>query len=166
MRYCLLLWAYSLAAQGVAKPADSSMPENWYGAGAQFSFSVPSGTSRTSGWAAYGHLLSQNAKVYQFDTYSVYFVKGTDGKVQPVTCTAAGFLILIRQFGPVSMFAFGAAGVTTASTVGSGFPYGGLIDVSLKKTLWHIDVGLQQIPSSAANVPTQKSVLLGFGRTF
>lgn len=153
----LLLSAAALFAQ--------TLPSNWYGAGPMYGPSAPAGTSPVSGWAAYAHLAVPSAQMYSFSSYSVYFTKA-NGRYQPVTSAATGVLFIVRQFGPVTIGAFGLAGMASAASLGNAFPYGGLVDVKIGKTDWHIPVGFQQIPSSAAGVQTQKSILFGIGRQF
>ena len=136
---------------------------NWYGAGGAWNASAPSGTARESGWAAFAKPLSSSAGVYSFTQYNAYLV-GKPGKV--TTGVSTGAALVVRQVGMFTLLAFATAGVATNGTVtGSTFPYGGLVDFHVGKTLWHVDAGMQVVNGSTVTA-AQHIVLLGAGRTF
>lgn len=129
---------------------------NWYGAGGAYNTTSPQGV----GWASYAHAIRPS--IWEFNLYCAYVVKG-----KIVTATSAGGFIPIRALGPINIYAFGTVGVAaTAGNAGNTFPWGGFGDYTIGKTLWHLDAGYMQVPSSLPGVQTQKIVLLGAGRTF
>ena len=137
--------------------AQTALPANWYGAGGQY---LPGGSPKGSGWAAYARLISQSAAMYSFTEYDAFLA---DGKI--TTATSSGAAFVVRQFGPVSVLAFGMAGVATSGTSAVGvFPYGGIVDFKLGKTLWHLMAGYKRIVISGA--ADQTPIVAGVGRTW
>lgn len=161
----LLLLAGCCWGQAAPIPAAPS-ESNWYGAGGAWTSNAQPGTSSASGWAAYGRELSSSVGVWSFSQLNVYLTRDpSTHKPLIANGLSTGAAVVVRQISLVTVLAFGTVGVSTAgSTSGGVFPFGGLVDVRLGSTRWHLDIGYQVI--TANNLSTQKPVLFGVGRLF
>lgn len=163
-----LFLATQLRCQPAQVQPQPDMPHNnWYGAGGSWNSTAPAGTSAGAGWAGFGTLVNKTIGLWQFNLYNAYLVKVPGMRAQIASSVTAGAALNVRTIGPLSLYAFGTAGIATAgANAGNSFPYGGFLDFRIASSLWHLDAGYMQAPSSLAGVATQKVVMFGVGRLF
>ena len=136
-----------------------SPPVNWAGAGAAYNqYAQP----QANGWVAMATLLTDKGPIYSFTEETITSAKTKPFTVQ--TSATTGFATLIKQYGPVSVFGFGTAGMATSvGSIGSAFAGGGVGIWKLGKTNWSLVFGAQFLKTTS-NAQTVYS--FGVGRAF
>jgi hypothetical protein len=151
----LFILAFALSAQStVPVTTTTALPNNWVGAWASWD-------GRFGGGASYATLISGKGQVYSFTSYMQTVAPTKPFKL--LNSTETGLAMLMRQMGPISLFAFAQGGQTNnGTTVSASFSGGGLVTIRLGKTNWDIAAAIQ--PSTSGVTGQMRAYKLGLGR--
>jgi hypothetical protein len=151
----LIILALSVQAQStVPVTTTTSLPNNWVGAWASWD-------GRFGGGASYATLISGKGQVYSFTSYMQSVAPSKPFRL--LSTTETGLAMLMRQIGPISMFAFAQGGQTNnGTTVTASFSGGGLVTIRLGKTNWDVAAAIQ--PSTSGIAGQTRAYKLGLGR--
>jgi hypothetical protein len=136
----------------VAPSTTAALPQNWLGIFAGYA-------EKVDGTLCGAILVSQSAQAY---SYSCYHAVPQHNAV-PITTLQTGVALLLRSFGPVSLYALGTGGTATSSTaITAAFSGGGLLVWNLPKNLT-LQLGFQMDKAGSATVP---DYMIGIGYRF
>jgi hypothetical protein len=152
------------ATASISTPSSISpsipLPQNFAGAGAAYN---PIGSPKTTGWASWGRLIDAKSESYVFTTEDAILVRtGSTFSVQ--TSLRVGLATKLKQFGPLKVFGImDGGGATTGLTTGGAASGGGIAEVQIKQSHYHIAVGFRIIKTNVSG-GTPKMYEIGFFR--
>lgn len=133
-----------------------TLPANFAAAGAAYS-------PGWAGWASYANLISEKGQLYSFTTHDITRTASKPYTLQSSVRT--GFATVMRRAGPITVLAFGDAGMSAAGTsLGGAFSGGGVGIVQLGKTNWAVVVAARTLKTAIGG--QQQVYEVGFGRIF
>jgi hypothetical protein len=129
-----------------------SLPQNWVGMFAGYS-------GKGDGSVCAAVLVSQSAQAYSYSCYHAVVQRNS----VPATTLQTGAALLLRSFGPLSLYGLGTGGTATNGTaVTAAFSGGGLLMWSLKSGLT-FQLGMQMDRINNVSTPDYQ---IGVGYRF
>ena len=138
-----------------------TLPTSWVGAGAAY---TTGGHPPVSGLVTYAQLVSQASQTYSYSSYSSVLINHT-----VMSTVMTGLAPLVRHYGPLYILCFGTAGIAqTPEALTSAFSGGGMGVLTIGKTHWTVDMGVQVLKSQSpmpGTSNTQTMIFVHVGRS-
>ncbi len=137
----------------------SPFPQAWAGAGGAWNSTA---RPQVTGWVSYAVLLSEKGQVYSYTSQDLIPLR-VNHLLTIQSSTRTGLATVFKQLGPITILAYGDAGIASIGTVtGGAFAGGGIAVIRLGKTNWTIEAGARLLKSSVGG--EQPIYTIGWGR--